>query len=53
MLHTIGCPDDNNETDLYWGTKEGGCRVGGWVWNDHDNATLRDPSGEIIDTYDY
>lgn len=51
-LHTIGCPEDNNETDLFWGTIDGGCRTGE-IWNPHDTATLRDGSGETVDTYEY
>ena len=54
-LHTVGCVSDNNRTtgDLYWGTKSGDCRTG-TIWNnDHDTATLRDASGEIVDEYSY
>jgi hypothetical protein len=51
-LHTRGCPENNNETDLYW-ESDGTC-YGSFIWNDGgDTATLRDSFGEIVDTYSY
>ncbi len=52
-LHTIGCATDNNQTDLYWGKKDDPCRTGP-VWTDTgDTATLRNASGDVVDTYSY
>lgn len=52
-LHTVGCPVDNNETDLYWGKVDGSCRTGK-IWDDTgDTATLRNDSGDVVDTLSY
>jgi hypothetical protein len=52
-LHSIGDPADNNETDLYWGTKDGGPRSSP-IWNnDGDTATLRNDSGYVVYTFTY
>jgi hypothetical protein len=45
-VHT-GCGQDS-KLDLYW------CNTGSAVWNnDGDTAFLLDPSGNIVDSYDY
>jgi hypothetical protein len=51
-IHTVGCPADNNETDLYWGKSDGTCRTAE-IWNPHDTATLRNQSGDVVDTFTY
>lgn len=53
MLHTKGCPSDNSESELFWGTKAGECRLG-TIWNDDtDTATLKDSTGNVTDTFTY
>ncbi|MCK4714290.1 MAG: lamin tail domain-containing protein [Candidatus Aenigmarchaeota archaeon] len=51
-IHTVGCPADNNDTDLYWGIGDGTCRTAE-IWNPHDTATLRNQSGDVVDTFTY
>ena len=52
-VHTVGCPEDDNDTDLYWGIGSGDCREGP-IWNDDgDTATLRNDSWDIVDEYSY
>ena len=47
-LHTQGNPENNNETDLYWTNKSIS------IWNnDGDTATLRNDTGEVVDTFTY
>lgn len=53
LIHTVGCVSDNNETDLYWGKKDGDCRTG-TIWLDSgETATLSNSSGGIVDEYTY
>jgi hypothetical protein len=52
-LHTVGCPENDSLTDLYWGTKEGECRTG-LIWNnDHDTATLWNDLDEVASIFEY
>jgi hypothetical protein len=52
-IYSVGCPENNTDTELYWGTKEGGCRTQP-IWNNEgDTAYLKNSSGDVVDFLTY